>query len=317
MKARQHYKRSADVAHPAKSTLTAAFTLIEMSIVIVIIGLIVGGIIVGDSLIHAANVRAAVRQLEEFDTAINNFKEKYNCLPGDCTDAWAYGFTSYTAVSGSNPTATKTGANAIINGTGLGMIYNSAPGSVGEHEIQNAFWWMQQVGLIAGVIAPGSGTNHFDGATSGILSAVGIGFYSSNELLPAAWSVVYIDPSAYPGNEYFTHAGHYYWVSPLSDTISTALMPVEAYEIDEKIDDGLPRTGKVLASGNRTKDEVYAINDYSPVWSPSDDGPAGATSNYCITNTTPPQYNVQNTSRYIDPSTLQGALCTLTVEANF
>ena len=53
------------------------FTLIEMSIVLVIIGLIVGGVLVGQDLIRAAYVRAQVSQIEKFNTALNTFYGKY------------------------------------------------------------------------------------------------------------------------------------------------------------------------------------------------------------------------------------------------
>jgi prepilin-type N-terminal cleavage/methylation domain-containing protein len=62
---------------------TAAFTLIEMSIVLVIIGLIVGGVLVGQSLISAAAVRAQISQIERYQTAVNAFRDKYSGLPGD------------------------------------------------------------------------------------------------------------------------------------------------------------------------------------------------------------------------------------------
>ena len=40
------------------------FTLIEMSIVLVIIGLVVGGVLVGQDLIRAAYERAQISQIE-------------------------------------------------------------------------------------------------------------------------------------------------------------------------------------------------------------------------------------------------------------
>jgi prepilin-type N-terminal cleavage/methylation domain-containing protein len=59
------------------------FTLIELSIVLVIIGLIVGGILVGRDLISAAAVRAQISQIERYHTAANTFRTKYAYLPGD------------------------------------------------------------------------------------------------------------------------------------------------------------------------------------------------------------------------------------------
>lgn len=59
------------------------FTLVELSIVLVIIGLLVGGILVGQSLIDAAKLNSLVRQFQQYDAAANSFKSKYKFLPGD------------------------------------------------------------------------------------------------------------------------------------------------------------------------------------------------------------------------------------------
>ncbi len=59
------------------------FTLIEMSIVLVIIGLIVGGVLAGQSLISAAAVRAQINQIASYNAAVNTFRDKYGGIPGD------------------------------------------------------------------------------------------------------------------------------------------------------------------------------------------------------------------------------------------
>ena len=60
-----------------KSPLKTGFTLIEMSIVLVIIGLIIGGVLVGRDLISAATVRAEISQIEKYKTVTRTFEEKY------------------------------------------------------------------------------------------------------------------------------------------------------------------------------------------------------------------------------------------------
>ena len=59
------------------------FTLIELSVVLVIIGLIVGGILIGQDLIRSAEVRAQITQIEKYNQAVNTFKGKYGGIPGD------------------------------------------------------------------------------------------------------------------------------------------------------------------------------------------------------------------------------------------
>lgn len=83
---------------PAPSR-TNGFTLIELSIVLVIIGLLVGGIMVGQNLIFAAQIHQQVKQLQEYSQAYNMFQLKYNCIPGDCRNATNY-FPSSTSGNG-------------------------------------------------------------------------------------------------------------------------------------------------------------------------------------------------------------------------
>jgi prepilin-type N-terminal cleavage/methylation domain-containing protein len=70
---------------------TSGFTLIELSIALVIIGLLVGGVLVGRDLIKAAQIRSTISQLEEYQMAVTTFKLKYACVPGDCPNATQYG----------------------------------------------------------------------------------------------------------------------------------------------------------------------------------------------------------------------------------
>jgi len=68
----------------ANSFRKNGFTLIELSIALVIIGLIIGGILAGKELIRTAELRNTLSKEQSFEQAIATFKLKYNCLPGDC-----------------------------------------------------------------------------------------------------------------------------------------------------------------------------------------------------------------------------------------
>ncbi len=66
------------------------FTLVELAIVIVIIGLITGGVLGSQSLIESAKIRESITGINSFKTALNAFKLEFDSLPGDLTDAYDY-----------------------------------------------------------------------------------------------------------------------------------------------------------------------------------------------------------------------------------
>lgn len=61
----------------------SGFTLMALSMVLVIIALIVGGILIAEDMISAAQIRATVSQIEKYNTAVNTFRSKCDGLPGD------------------------------------------------------------------------------------------------------------------------------------------------------------------------------------------------------------------------------------------
>ncbi|MGD8844654.1 MAG: prepilin-type N-terminal cleavage/methylation domain-containing protein [Desulfobacteraceae bacterium] len=61
----------------------AGFTLVEIAIVMVIIGLLVGGVLKGQAMIQNAKVKRVVKQGDEIRAAIMTFYDKYSVYPGD------------------------------------------------------------------------------------------------------------------------------------------------------------------------------------------------------------------------------------------
>ncbi len=59
------------------------FTLVEIAIVLVIIGLILGGVLKGQVLIDNAKYKNFSKQIESYRAAVHTFQDQYKGLPGD------------------------------------------------------------------------------------------------------------------------------------------------------------------------------------------------------------------------------------------
>ena len=85
----------------------AGFTLIELAIVLVIIGLLLGGVLRGQELINSAKVKNMARDFQNVQVYIYGYQDKYKALPGDDHSA-------NTHVNGTN--ATNGTQNGVIEG---------------------------------------------------------------------------------------------------------------------------------------------------------------------------------------------------------
>ena len=65
----------------------SGFTLIEIAIVLVIIGLLLGGVLKGQELITGARVRNLIQQQDGIKAAYFGFLDRYRALPGDYATA--------------------------------------------------------------------------------------------------------------------------------------------------------------------------------------------------------------------------------------
>lgn len=70
--------------------MNKGFTLVELAIVIVIIGLIVGGVVGGQSLIDSAKRQEIMKNLKAYETGVNAFILEYGGMPGDFNEAEDY-----------------------------------------------------------------------------------------------------------------------------------------------------------------------------------------------------------------------------------
>jgi prepilin-type N-terminal cleavage/methylation domain-containing protein len=147
---------------PQSSTATrqsSGFTLIELSIVLVIIGLIIGGILTGQSLIDAAAQRAQVTQVERYNTAVNTFRAKYGNLPGDIPDPTAsqFGFQARGTGAGQGD------GNGIIEGYGNG--YDASNSGFYEGAGETSVFWvdLSTAGLVDGGFNTASPNTYLSG----------------------------------------------------------------------------------------------------------------------------------------------------------
>src|SRR5271156_1769333 len=61
----------------------AGFTLVELSIVLVIIGLIIGGVLTGRQIMQNAEITNALNAIQAFDAQFQTYTQNYGVLPGD------------------------------------------------------------------------------------------------------------------------------------------------------------------------------------------------------------------------------------------
>lgn len=61
----------------------AGFTLVEIAIVLVIIGLLIGGVLKGQAMIENAKVKRVIKNADEIRAAVMSFYDKYGMYPGD------------------------------------------------------------------------------------------------------------------------------------------------------------------------------------------------------------------------------------------
>lgn len=190
-----------------------AFTLIELSIVMVIIALIVGGILKAGSLQDASQIQAVIKQVQGHITTATLFQERYSTLPGDMIDAESIW-----------------GGSLTDNGNGDGQV--SGETTEEPHYWQHLFLaeLMQQsyTGDSAGTPTQQIGVNMPDSA-----------------LDQGGFRVVFNSDVHGLSSNFVTLAAQ----SSATALTSPAISPIDAAAIDEKIDDRFSDSGNVRATG--------------------------------------------------------------------
>ena len=198
---------------------TCGFSLVELAVVLAIIGLLAGGVLATSSYLKTAQQTTVINEGKYYLNALKQFQAKYDgALPGDMGNASSYW-------------------SGAVSGNGNGTIE-----STGTIEIFLAFKHLQLSGLAAGQY---SGTN---GPAGPLDSVIGLNVPALSMEGVTAW---YLTPNA-AGHisadaDYFD--GYYGTVlhiaKPSTGQLprSGFLSPREAYELDQKFDDGQPDKG--------------------------------------------------------------------------
>ena len=128
------------------ANLQRGFTLVEIAIVLVIIGLLLGGILKGQEMITQAKINNVINDFNGLSAAVNSYRDRYRMLPGD-----------------DNGADTRWGLPAAQKGDGNGVVagkYNDTAGAESQ-----LFWLhLRQAGFV-----PGGGMDQPRNATAGLI----------------------------------------------------------------------------------------------------------------------------------------------------
>ena len=265
------------------------FTLVELSIVLVIIGLLIGGILVAQSMIDTARITAQIKQFQQLDAATQNFITSYKYMPGDCP------------ICGT-PAGNGDGMLEDIETNGFGSDPNQCQGMLNRDTNEEClpFWkHMASMNMIAysneytsqipnGSVNP---SHHwaYQGDGWNLWSEPQLSISNRPQPIDAAWTI----------------NGGLYWTGTLVNVAKQPFTNIQAMAIDAKIDDGVGDTGNVRAAGSgapTTNDFIIPQATGSDVACTTFGGGANSC---CYTSTTP--------SHYIATA---GTTCGLQVKAN-
>ena len=213
------------------------FTLVELAIVMIIIGLLIGGVLKGQELIANAQVTSTVAQIKGIDAATSTFRDQYQALPGDMSRATTR-LPSCTA--------------PCVNGNGNSRLANiTATSGVEGENIQ--FWLhMSKADLISAV----NGTTQASWGEGVPAADVGGGL-----------TIGFSQTGALQADNSAANARGGHWLSLKSTPNAAAnsaphLRASVAARLDRKMDDGAPNGGTVRSAGGGCTDGTAVSSLY-------------------------------------------------------
>lgn len=241
------------------------FSLVELSIVLVILGLLTGGILAGQSLIRAAALRSVSSEMSRYLTAIHTFRDKYFALPGDMTNATAFWGAQHATPStcigylSGNP---ATGP-ATCNGNGNGRISDDdylSGSNASWYEVWRAWQHLANAGLVEG-----SYTGVSDSTSNYAIGTAGKNIPASKVNPAAGYAFTWVNAGAgataaswlYPG----TVGNYLRFGSNERVDQGTLIKAEEAWNIDSKLDDGRPGTGRLRTYPSTRRPDCNTSDD--------------------------------------------------------
>ena len=233
---------------PSHSARRHGFSLIELTIVLTVLGLLIGGVLMGSSLLHASELRTVITEYQRIGTAIQGFRNQYSALPGDFKNATKVWGKDATYCNGETPSVGNPGT---CSGNGDSTINNaSAPSTTGE--MFRLWQHLALAGLIEGNYTGVAGPLKDFDTTPGINSP-------ASRYDRAGWQIfTFVDMSG-GGASYYTGSTRFYaydygntliFATSMSQSAGwnpePALPPEDAWNIDKKLDDGMPGQGMVI-----------------------------------------------------------------------
>jgi len=218
------------------NTHTHGFTLVELSIVLVIIGLLISGVLVGHSLIESAKINAQVQQFQQFDAATMGFKAKYKGLPGDSISFGGDG-------DGSIDLSPSSGAdNAItVFACEIANFWSNMNQALYAASTCTTWRGFKPVTQGAGRNAPASKL----GSNGSFFIASGIGGSNSPALDTANRRNYYAIMARSQSDIALTFGGSYHF--KITTASNSAVKPADLLALDQKLDDGIANTGNVIS----------------------------------------------------------------------
>lgn len=236
----------------------SGFSLVELSIVLVILGLLTGGVLTGQNLIRAAELRSVITEFKNYQTAAMTFRDKYFALPGDMTNATDFwGSAGGSGELGDGCEAGASSGTATCNSDGNGKVESRGVSAASEFNEPFMFW---QHLANAGIV---------EGSYSGKASAGGINHHTINVNGPAAklgnagWTSIYWEPAV---NHFQVGASNSLYIgagTTTGGTFGAIFKPEEAWNIDVKLDDGMPGSGKITSGAFATCTEAATNTEFT------------------------------------------------------